>query len=122
MRYRTFGSVEWEASILGFGLGRLPGFEGAPGVIDEQASVAMIRYAIEGGVNYVDLGYPYEEKRYEIRAHVLRRALQEGFRQKVRVAATAPSFAIDAPQAFDRWLYGELKALDAHTIDFCLLP
>ncbi len=61
MKYRSFGRLDWEVSALGFGLARLPLVDGDPDRIDEAASTAMIRYAVERGLNYIDLGYPYTE-------------------------------------------------------------
>ncbi len=52
---------------------------------------------------------------------MLSRALEGGLRQKVRIAATIPSYAVDGPQSFHRWLDADLKALDASALDVCLI-
>ena len=38
MQYRTFGKLDWESSVLGFGILRLPVIDGNPGKIDEPES------------------------------------------------------------------------------------
>ena len=57
MKYRTFGTTGLEISALGFGCMRFPVLE--DGSIHEEEAVAMIRHAIDEGVNYVDTAYPY---------------------------------------------------------------
>ena len=65
MKYRTLGRVEFAPSVLGFGAMRLPvladesGGGSAPRRIDEEAATAMLRRAVEAGVNYVDTAYVY---------------------------------------------------------------
>ena len=60
MKYRRFEKETWEVSILGFGCMRLPLVKGGgPGAVDEKASIALIRSAIDRGVNYVDTAMPY---------------------------------------------------------------
>lgn len=119
MKYRTFGSMDWEVSVLAFGLARLPELKG--GRIDEASSVAMIRYAIDHGVNYIDLGYPYQDGVHEERIQVLTLALREGFREKVRIASIIPPRLINSPEDFDRRLRGDTRMLEGSGPDFCLL-
>ena len=52
MQYRQFGSLDWQVSALGFGAMRLPILEDDSGKINEPEAMAMIRYAIDQGVNY----------------------------------------------------------------------
>jgi predicted aldo/keto reductase-like oxidoreductase len=54
MKYRKFGNLGWEASVLGFGAMRLPIIGKDPTHVDEQKAIEMIRYAIDHGVNYLD--------------------------------------------------------------------
>jgi predicted aldo/keto reductase-like oxidoreductase len=66
VKYRRFGQLEWDSSILGMGVMRLPGWTGyGQGTIDQAESIRMIRHAIDQGVNYVDLGFPWEMDRHE---------------------------------------------------------
>jgi predicted aldo/keto reductase-like oxidoreductase len=100
---------------------RLGLVDGDPDSIDEAESTRMLRYAIDHGVNYLDLGYPYDLKRHERLVRLLGRALQGGYRQRIRVAANLPSFLVDSSRDFPRYLNQQLKWLQADGIDFYLL-
>ena len=56
----------------------------------------MLRYAIDHGVNYIDMGCPYDIEHQERLTRVVTKALQDGYRAKVRVAAGLPSLLINA--------------------------
>jgi predicted aldo/keto reductase-like oxidoreductase len=121
MKYRKFGSMDWEVSVLAFGLAGLPGLEGGRGRIDEASSMAMIRYAIDRGVNYIDLGYPYRDEVHEERMRVLASALRDGYRQKVRISSVIPARLINSPDDFDRRLDADIRRMEGSGLDFCLL-
>ena len=59
MRYRPFGTTDFQVSALGFGAMRLPQRSADPADIDEVEAIRMIRTAIDAGVNCVDTAYPY---------------------------------------------------------------
>jgi predicted aldo/keto reductase-like oxidoreductase len=140
MKYRRFGKVPWEASVLGFGCMRLPTLDrgvsarsraaepgpqaklGAPaaaaGAVDENASIALIREAIDRGVNYVDTAYPYHDGQSEV---VLGRALRDGYRSKVKLADKSPVWMIQCGRDFDKYLGEQLVRLGVEHIDFYLL-
>ena len=118
MQYRQFGSLDWEVSALGFGAMRLPTLEDDSGKIDEPEAMAMIRHAIDQGVNYVDTAYPYHKKQSE---PFIGRVLKDGYREKVRLATKMPSWAIKEAADFDRYLEEQLERLDVDKIDFYLL-
>jgi uncharacterized protein len=107
MHYRKFGSLDWESSILAFGASRIP-------------SAGMIRRAIDLGINYVDLGYPYDLHRQRRISEIVREALQDGYRAKVKVAVTLPSHLIGGTGQFDRQLDSQLQWLGEDRVDFCL--
>lgn len=65
MQYRTFGNTGVEVSALGFGTMRLPLLEDGV-TVDEKEAVAIIRRAIDAGVNYVDTAYPYHNGASEL--------------------------------------------------------
>ena len=88
--------------------------------IDEAESIKIVRYAIDRGVNYLDLGCPYDMGRQERLTRVISRALQDGYRQKIRLTATLPSFLINSPPDFERYLNRQLEWLQTDRIDFCL--
>jgi predicted aldo/keto reductase-like oxidoreductase len=121
MKYRRFGELDWEVSILGIGVMQLPLINEDPTNINEVESIKMIRYAIDYGVNYLDLGYPYNINQFERLAYLIRQALQDGYREKVKVAATLPSHLINSPSDFNRILNEQLQWLRIDGIDFYLL-
>jgi len=119
MQYRQFGKLEWKGSALGFGCMRLPqaGMEmGSP--LDEPEAIKMIRYAIDNGVNYVDTAFPYNMGGSE---RVVGKALQDGYRQKVRLATKLSPFVLKSPDDFERYLNAQLKRLQTDKIDYYLL-
>ena len=63
MKYRQFGKMEWKISALSLIVMPLSAIE-AEGPAPALAEI--IRAAIDGGVNYLDLGYPYYMKRRRI--------------------------------------------------------
>ena len=118
MKYRKFGSLDWEVSVLGFGAMRLPLVGKDSSRVAEPEAIKMIRHAVDRGVNYVDTAYPYHEKVGEI---VVGRALLDGYRQKVKLATKLPSWLVEKPDDFDRFLAEQLDKLQTDHIDFYLL-
>lgn len=124
MQYRRFGKTDFEVSALGFGAMRLPLVRGENGNppkatdIDEPESIRMIRHAIDEGVNYVDSAYVYHGGRSEV---VLGKALEDGYREKVRVATKLPLQHVKEAKDLDRILNEELERLQTDHIDFYLL-
>lgn len=118
MQYRKFGSLDWQVSALGFGAMRLPTLDGDSGKINEPEATAMIRRAIDAGVNYVDTAWSYHQEQSE---RFLSRALKDGYREKVYLATKMPSWLVKEEADFDRYLEAQLERLDVDHIDVYLL-
>ena len=116
MLYRRMNKLPTNLSIPGFGCMRLPVMK--DGNIDEEQATSMLRYAIDHGVNYVDTAYPYHNGESE---PFVGRALQNGYRQKVYLAAKLPSWLIKTRADMDHYLDEQLKRLQTDHIDFYLI-
>jgi len=120
MEYRKFGRLDWRASVLGFGCMRLPTLDGTPqsDKVDREATVRMLRTAIDRGVNYVDTAYPYHNGASEA---AVGQALRDGYRAKVRLATKSPVWLLKQAGDFDVYLDQQLKRLGTDRVDFYLL-
>src|SRR5665647_2666754 len=123
MQHRTFGKLDFRPSALGFGAMRLPvlvGPDGKPDFkqIDYPQATAMLRGAIDRGVNYVDTAYMYHEETCEA---WVAEALKDGYRERVKVADKMPVWKVEKPGDFDRLLATQLERLQTDCIEFYLL-
>ena len=95
---------------------RLPKKEA--GGIDEDRAIRQIRYAIDHGVNYVDTAPIYHFGKSEL---ILGRALDDGYREKVRIATKLPPWSVFSRADIDRILAEQLEKLGTDHIDYYLL-
>ena len=117
MLYRKVPKTGDELSILGFGYMRLPAKTAGTG-IDEERAIRQLRSAIDRGVNYVDTAPAYHFGRSE---QILGRALEGGYREKVRLATKLPPWSVRSREDMDRILDGQLSTLKTDHIDYYLL-
>ncbi len=120
---RRLGKSELQVSNLGFGCMRLPVIDGRNDQIDEDQAIAMIRKAIDAGVNYIDTAYPYhgmDHTKPGMSEILVGRALQDGYREKVYLATKLPTWIIRSRADMDRILDEQLKRLGVSSIDVYL--
>ncbi len=118
MKYREFGKTGERVSQLGFGAMRMPTVEkDGKKIIDEEKAIALIREAIDSGVNYVDTAYFYHEGESEA---LVGKALKDGYREKTLLATKLPMGHVKSPEDFEILLNTQLKRLDTEYVDFYL--
>ena len=106
-----------ELSVLGFGCMKFP-TNGGKGNIDEPRAVAMIREAIEKGVNYFDTAYIYHNGKSE---GLLGKALAGGYRARVRIATKLPPFIVRNLEGAKKIFATQLQRLQTDCVDYYLL-
>jgi predicted aldo/keto reductase-like oxidoreductase len=117
MQYRRFGRLDWKCSALGFGAMRLPTTDADTKNINEAEAIRMIRYAIDHGVNYVDSAYMYHAGMSE---RLVGKALQNGYRQKVKMVTKLPMPMVNSVDDAERILHDQLTKLQTPRLDFYL--
>jgi uncharacterized protein len=102
-------------SALGFGCMRLPAEQGAT---DDDLAVALLRTAIEAGVDYFDTAFVYGSGKNE---SLLGKALADGFRARVKIATKLPPYRIGKLDTAKKMLATELERLQTDYLDVYLL-
>ncbi len=103
-----------ELSTLGFGCMRFP-MKGS--AIDEARSIAMIRDAINQGMNYFDTAYFYHGGKSE---SLLGDALSGGYREKVKIATKLPPFMVKKLDSAKKIFETQCTKLKTDYIDYYL--
>jgi predicted aldo/keto reductase-like oxidoreductase len=116
MLYRPFGSrTNVLVSMLGFGAMRLPSVDGK---IDHARAIELLEYGLDGGINYVDTAYVYNEGDSEI---VVGELLNNGWRDKTYVATKLPIWDLKKDGDQNDLFETQLKRLQCEKSDFYLL-
>jgi predicted aldo/keto reductase-like oxidoreductase len=99
----------------------LPRIDEDPASINEVEATNMLRYAIDHGVNYLDLGYFYDKSKRERLSRLIGRTLQDGYREKIKVAASLPSVIIHTAVDIERYIDTQTSMLGIENLDFFFL-
>lgn len=121
LQRRKFGKHDFDVSLLGFGCMRFPTVKdpnSRVGEIDEAKAVEMLRYAIDNGVDYIDTAYTYHGEKSEVLVGI---ALQDGYRERVKVATKLPMWKLQSREDCDEILQEQLNRLQTDQIDMYLL-
>ena len=120
MQYVPLGKISDRVSRFGLGCMRLPQITLPDGKrdYDDDAGVAIIRAAIDAGVNYLDTAYMYGRSE-----EVVGKALQDGYREKVILCTKLPLSAERTKNYADMQaiLDEELQRLQTDYIDVYML-
>ncbi len=115
MQYRKNIKNNDELSLLGFGCMR---YIRKGRSIDETATIALLRKAIDEGVNYFDTAYVYHGGKSET---ILGKALVGGYRQQVKIATKMPRGLLFSYSDFDKLFNTQLEKLQTDYIDYYLI-
>ena len=85
--------------------------------VNEPEAIALIRHAMDQGVNYLDTAPLYHGGQSE---SILSEALQNGYRDKVKVATKMPVYSISKAAELEDILNRQLRTLEVEQIDFYL--
>lgn len=119
MKYRKFGSINFEVSALGFGAMRLPTRRKSMlSRVNTKEAIKIIRSGIDQGINYIDTAWPYHLGGSE---KVIGEALKDGYREKVFLVTKSPVFIVRKPEDFDKYLKQQLERLQVDYVDGYLL-
>ena len=110
MIYRPYGKTGFSSSLFGMGCMRLPRVPGTE-QIDTQQAVEMIRYAIDHGVNYLDTAYTYAGSE-----ETVGRALQDGYRARVKIATKVPAREVQSHEDVRRIVHEQMQRLGVEDV------
>ncbi len=113
MNYRAdkYGN---KLSVLGFGCMR---FKTRNGRVDLDAAEALIRTAVENGINYFDSAYIYPGNEAAI-GEIFQRT---GLRDKVNIATKLPHYLIRSVDGMEKMFNEELRRLRTDHVEYYLM-
>ena len=115
MQYRVDPKSGNRISALGLGCMRIPGF--ALGRPDARAAEAIMRAAVDRGINYLDTAYLYPGNEV-----VVGQTLEKlGLRDRVYIATKLPHASCKRSGDFDRFFDEQLRRLRTDHIDYYLM-
>lgn len=115
MQYRVDPKSGNRISALGLGCMRIPGF--ALGRPDARAAEAIVRAAVDRGINYLDTAYLYPGNEV-----VVGQTLEKlGLRDRVYIATKLPHASCKRSGDFDRFFDEQLRRLRTNHIDYYLM-
>ncbi len=118
MQYVDFKLDGKKVSRFGLGCMRLPKTTNEKGeeIIDEVEAIALIRKAIDNGVNYIDTAYLYPGSEV-----VVGKALKDGYREKVILATKLPMNLVNSEEDLQKLYEEEVTRLQVEHIDVYFL-
>ncbi|MCL2299969.1 MAG: aldo/keto reductase [Firmicutes bacterium] len=116
MQYRTDPKSGNRLSALGYGCMRFP--RNITGQVDLDKAAALVRSAVERGVNYFDTAYIYGGSEAAL-GQIFTRS--PGLREKIFLATKLPIFLIKSADDFDRIFNIQLERLGTDYIDYYLI-
>ncbi len=115
MIYKQFQDLK--LSALGMGAMRLPVIGGDDGIIDVEASKAMVAYAYEHGVNYYDTAWGYHNGNSEL---VMGEALKAYPRESFYLATKFPGYDLSNMPKVKEIFEKQLEKCQVEYFDFYL--
>ncbi|SHI03528.1 hypothetical protein SAMN02745823_02055 [Sporobacter termitidis DSM 10068] len=124
MKYQKFGRLDWEISAVSLGAMQIPALTAQTGTIDADDAkrrIAAIRSAIDHGVNFIGLGFPYLQENPAGRCAYIAEALTDGYRERIRTAISIPVCGVDKTEELDRYLANQLEWYGLPDSEFLML-
>ncbi len=123
MQYRALGKTGLNASLLGFGLMRLPCLEETDAkntrIVNYDLTRELFYKSLELGVNYFDTALAYHKEQSE---QILGKLIKEsGKRKDVIICSKAPCQKITCPDHFEKFFAMQLENLQTDYIDVYML-
>jgi predicted aldo/keto reductase-like oxidoreductase len=124
MRYRKFGATDYDISILTAGLFQLDFVAGTLPRERFEEQIDGVRRSILGGVNAINLGFPYyieNPERYAAKVRVLLE--EDGVRERVRIFMNIPvtSAMLRSPGDPEAVISRQLSWFGVERVDFALI-
>ncbi|MDR0817783.1 MAG: hypothetical protein LBN35_04005 [Clostridiales Family XIII bacterium] len=121
MKYRKFGRADFKISALSLGVLQLHQIAENRFGEEERSLTGLIRRAIDGGVNYIDMGFGYDAGSLDSVFNEIADALSGGYRERVRVAVNLPCARAVSLADLDGFLRQQAMWFNLDVIDYCIL-